>query len=212
MKKSYSMLSNSNDCYILGGFKLIHTMDPSIGDPDILSTARNLNGVAVFHTRIELLNTDTNKSYTFDVNPVTGSDTKWYYRNARKLENNDQEPYWVLSVPAGNYEVTNFTCMVTLSEPGYLPFSEKWIDAPVAKYVKKDLKFSVQNKQLVYIGDYNFSLASYICVSAKTNLYWPYRLTIDLQNNFDSVKETLLNGADSKAKEKLNNLEMISAF
>jgi hypothetical protein len=212
MNKAYNMLTNGDNCYVIGGFKLIHTVDPAVGDSEQINTGQNLNGTAIFHSRIELINTDTNKSYTFDVNPVTGSDSKWYYHDAKKLEKNDNEPYWVLSVPAGNYEVTDFTCTVTLTMPGYLPFSETWIKVPVVKLVKRDIKFSVQNKQLVYFGDYNFALASYICLNKQTKLYWPYKLTIDFKDNFDSVKQTLINGADSKTQEKMNNLEIISAL
>jgi hypothetical protein len=207
-KASGILRGNSKKCYIIGGFKLLHTMDPSVGNPEIIETGQNLNGQCGFHTKIEVLNTGNNKSYIFDVNPITGSDNRWYYRNAKKLEWNDNNPYWMIEVPAGTYEVKSFTCVVTLTMNGYLPFNEKWIDAPVSRVMGRSVNFNVQENQIVYIGDYQCSLASYICLNKITQLYWPWKLAIDLIDNFDTVNETLLN----TVKDRKTAMEIVNGL
>lgn len=207
-KASGVLKGGGNKCYLIGGFKLLHTMDPAVGDPEEIKTSQNLNGQCVFRTRIDVINTANNRSYSFDVNPVTGSNNKWYYRNDKKLEWNDHNPYWIMEVPAGTYELQNFNCSVTISMNGYLPFNEKWIDVPVSKWIGRTVNFNVAENQIVYFGDYQCSLASYFCLNKVTRLYGPCRLEIDLIDNFDSVEDALLN----LAKDRKTGREIVSGL
>ena len=105
---SKSMSDKDKDCYMLENLPMIHTRDVSVADKDIADNARDINGDSEFNTRIQLVNSDTHKTYEINLKPINGSNTTAYYRKTKQLEENTNDPYWVLKVPAGNYEIGDF--------------------------------------------------------------------------------------------------------
>jgi len=117
-----------------------------------------------------------------------------------------------LKVPAGSYELANFICSLTLTIPGYQDYREPIFDVPMEKFIKRSLNIQVQEKQIVYIGDYNTTLITFICLSKVEDL-WPFgRLGIELKDGFEEAKTAFVNGADEKLKEKLNEYQFVSAL
>jgi hypothetical protein len=198
------------DCYIIGKFVMIHTEDISIAQPEIANGASDLASLSTFSIRIELLNTNNNKTSAFFLKPVTGSST--YYKNEKQLAENAEDPYWVLKVPAGTYAITNFICSLTVKQPGYQDFREPVIEVPVSKVINRPVNFTTQPKQIIYIGDYDTILTTYICLYQVTQIYTFRNLKIDLKDNFETAKTSFINGADDKTKEKLNDYDFVSAL
>ena len=213
--KAYKALNQDKgkEGYIIGKFPLIHMKDRSIGYPQVVNEARDINSDSGFTIRFELVNTEKNKKYTIFLKPVTGSDTTTYYYGREKLlEENNNEPYWVLKVPAGSYELTDFLCSLTLTLGGYQDYRKPIFDIPIAELVKRSVNFKVQEKQIVYIGDYNTTLTTYICLNKVEALYAFRKLKIEFSDNFETTKAAFLTGADDKLKEKLNEFQFVSAL
>jgi hypothetical protein len=213
LNKAYEDLSKDKgkDCYIIGKFAMTHLEDRAVANADIASEARDINNESSFSIRIELVNIDTNKTYLIYQKPVSGS-ASVYYRNEKMLTENSNNPYWVLKVPAGTYQIRNFICNLTLTMSGYQDFRAAVLEVPVAKVAKKAIHFSARAKQLIYIGDYDTTFTTYICLNNATEIYTFRDLKIDLNNNFETVKTNFINGADDKLKEKLNGYEFISVL
>lgn len=200
--------------YIIGKFPMVHLRDSSIGYPQIINEARDINLYARFSIRFDIVNAEKKrKKYTVFLKPVTGSDTVVYYLGKEKmLEENTNDSYWVLKVPEGSYELANFICSLTLTIPGYNDYREPIFDVPMTKLIKRSLNIQVQEKQIVYIGDYNTTLITYICLNKVESLYPFGRLGIDLKDSFEEVKAGFLNGADDELKAKINEYQFVSAL
>jgi hypothetical protein len=213
LNKVYKDLSKDHgkSCYIIGKFHMTNLKDQAVADEDIASEAIDINNNAKFEIRIELFNTVTNKTYFIYPKPIIGS-ASVYYHNEKQLAANSKDPYWILKVPAGTYQIRDFLCRLMLRMDNYLDFQATVLDVPVAKVVKKALDFTAQPKQLIYIGDYDTTFTTFICLKAVTQIYTFRDLKIDLNDNFETFKTTFINGADDKLKEKLNGYEFISIF
>ncbi|HBE76873.1 MAG TPA: hypothetical protein DDW65_03705 [Firmicutes bacterium] len=209
--KAYEDLSKDKgkDCYIIGKFAMTHLEDRAVADEKIASEGRDINSECSFSTRIELVNTDTNKTFLLNLKPVNGSATA-YYHNEKMLTENSNDPYWILKVPAGTYEIRNFISSLILRMPGYQDFRAAVIETPVNRVAKKTIHFTAQEKQLIYIGDYDTTLTTYICLNAMTSIYTFRNLKIDLKDNFETLKTDFIDGANDKLKEKLNDYEFVS--
>lgn len=216
LKKAYQQLKKDNGKagYIIGKFPMVHLRDSAIGNPQIINEARDINLYSRFSIRFDLVNAEKKKQkYTVFLKPANGSDTVVYYLGKEKLlQENTDDSYWVIKVPAGTYELANFICSLTLTIPGYQDFREPIFDVPMAKLINRSLNIQVQEKQLVYIGDYHTRLITYICLNKVEALY-PYgRLGIDLVDSFEDVKAHFLNGADEALKAKLDEYQFVSAL
>jgi hypothetical protein len=213
IKKAYDDLEKDkgNDCYVIGKFPLTHLMDQTVANPDIASGARDINSNCTFDIRIELINVENNKVYLINPKPVTGS-YGGYYHNDKLLAQNSDDPFWVMKIPVGDYQIRDFICSLILRLPGYQDFRAAVVEAPVTKIVKKSISFSSQPKQIIYLGDYDMTFTTFICLNAGTQLYTFNNIKVNLENNFEAVKTDFLNGADEKLKEKLNGYEFISVL
>jgi hypothetical protein len=209
--KAYEDLNKDkgNDCYVIGNFPLTHLKDQAVANPTIVSGGREVNNICDFDIRIELINTDKNKTYLIKPKPITGSELG-YYHSEKLLAKNSNDPCWVLKIPAGNYQIRDFICSLILKMSGYEDFRAAVVDVPINKLVNKTISFSAQAKQIIYLGDYDSTFRTYICLYAGTQLYTFRDLKIDLKDNFETVKTNFINGADDKVKEKLNGYEFIS--
>ncbi len=212
LNKAYRDLNKDKgkDCYIIGKFAMTHQLNPDAALTDIATKARDINGESSFEIKIELVNTDTNKTYPIHLKPVTGS-ASIYYRSEKKLTGNGNDPYWILKVPSGTYQIRNFICSLILRMSGYHDFRAAVLEVPVAKVAKKSVRFTAQPKQLIYIGDYDTTFKTHICLAGETIYTFP-DLKIDLSDNFESFKSTFIHGANDTLKEKLNDYQLISAF
>ncbi len=216
LEKAYQELNRDNgkQGYIIGKFPMVHLLNSSIGYPQIVEEARDINLYARFSIRFELVNAEKKrKKYTIFLKPINGSDTVVYYLGKEKLlQENTNDSYWILKVPAGSYELLNFICSLTLTIPGYQDYRQPIFDVPMVELIKRSLDIQVREKQIVYIGDYNTTLITYICLNKVESLYPFGRLGIDLKNSFEEVKTDLLNSADEELKAKLNEFQFISAL
>lgn len=216
LKEAYQELNadNGKQGYIIGKFPMVHLKDSSIGYPQIVNEARDINLYSRFSIRFDLVNSEKKrKKYTVFLKPVNGSDTTVYYVGKEKmLEENTNDPYWVLKVPAGSYELANFICSLSLIIPGYQDYRDPIYDLPMTKLIKRSLNIQVQEKQIIYIGDYNTTLITFICLNKVEALYPFGRLGIELKDGFEEAKTAFINGADEKFKEKLNEYQFVSAL
>lgn len=216
LEKAYEALNSDNGKYgyIIGKFPMVHLKDSSIGYPQIINEARDINLYSRFSIRFDLVNAEKKrKKYTVFLKPVNGSDTIVYYLGKEKvLEENTSDPYWVLKVPAGSYELGNFICSLTLTIPGYNDYRDPIYDVPMTKLIKRSLNIQAQEKQIVYIGDYNTTLKTFICLNKVESLYPFGKLLIELKDDFEATKAAFINGADDKLKEKLNEYQFVSAL
>ncbi|NLY76448.1 MAG: hypothetical protein GX075_14335 [Firmicutes bacterium] len=216
LEETYKVLENDKgkSGYLIGKFPMVHLRDSSIGYPQIVNESSDINHEARFSIRMELVNTaNKRKKYTIFFKPVNGSDTGVYYLGKEKmLQENTDDPYWIIKVPAGSYELANFLCSLTLVIPGYQDFREPIYDVPMTELIKRPLNIRVNEKQIVYIGDYDTVLITYICLNKVESLYPFGRLGIKFQDNFEDAKAAFLNGADPSLKEKLNEYQFVSAL
>jgi hypothetical protein len=212
MDKAYQELSRDNgkNCYVIGSFQFIHTVDPLMLDEKIRNNAIDINYQSTFKTNIEMINTKTNQKYTWELKPVPGSST-FYYRESR-LTKNAEDPYLILKIPAGDYLLSSVVSNLCITKPGYHDFRKQMFNMTISELVKKEIHFTIQAKQIVCIGDYDCKLKTYICCNNSSMYYWSYNFNINLNDNFENLKATLLDGADDKLKAKLNQYEIVSAL
>jgi hypothetical protein len=85
-------------------------------------------------------------------------------------------------------------------------------NVPFSKVLKKEIKFSVQPKQIVYIGDYEGEFRTFIWLSNENRLYTYRNLSFTVTDNFETVKTKFIEEANDKTKEKINALEFVSAL
>ena len=216
LKETYQELNRDNgrQGYIIGKFPMVHLRDSSIGYPQIINEARDINLYSRFSIRFDIVNSEKKrKKYTVFLKPVSGSDTVVYYLGKEKmLEENNNDSYWVLKVPAGSYELANFICSLTLTIPGYNDYREPIYDMPMTELIKRSVNIQVQEKQIVYIGDYDTTLKTYICLNKVEALYPFGRLGINFKDGFEDAKAAFLSGADESLKEKINEYQFVSAL
>ena len=103
-------------------------------------------------------------------------------------------------------------CSLTLSLAGYQSYRAPVIVVPVTKLIKRNVSIAAQPKQIVYIGDYDTTLITYICLYQQNRLGIFRNLQIDLKNNLDDRKNSFMSSADDKTKAKLDNFQFISAL
>lgn len=211
IEKAYKTISQNNgkDAFIIGNFSMIHTKNRDIVPDDIREACQDIGNSCSYYVRMQLTNTEKNTQYLFDMKPITGSTA---YRDAKKLEQNAKDPYWVLQVPPGNYEISNFIIKVNINMQGYHTFSEEMLNVPVSKIINRQINFNAAANQIVYIGDFDTVLETYICLAGDNRIYWPRRVNINLNNNFETVKTNFLNGADDKSKDKISAYDFVSAL
>ncbi len=200
--------------YIIGKFPMTHYKDGLYGTLEIGDRLRDINPYSRFSIRFNIVEAEKKKKkYTVFLKPVTGSDTTAYYPGREEyLLKNTIDPFWVLKVPAGSYELEDFICSLTLNIPGYHDWRGAIYDGPMAKLINRSLNIQVQEKQIVYIGDYHTIIKTFISLD-KDNRVYPFgNILIQLQNGFEEAKNTFLIGADDKLKEKLNEYQVVSAL
>ncbi len=199
--------SKGKTCFIFGSFKLVHTRW-NIRDPKLVGSVEDVNNDCKCLISLDLLNVDTNKSFQLKLKPVTGSNTIDYA--ASLLSKNDEDPYWVIELPPGNYELATVTFRLTMDRIGYFYFDEDIVTIPIARDIKRRISFNAQAKQLIYIGDYDVDFKSNIGLVAVTQIYPYHQLKVKLTDNFEATKTTLINATE--AKDKLDAFELISAL
>ncbi len=208
--KTYKSLKGSSDsfCYIIGKFPMTHISDSSIGIPEVVEKGLDVNEYSMFVTKIKIKNSDSGRTYDFDLKAVSGSNPAYY--SEKKLSENTNDSYYVLRVPSGKYELTNLSSNLSLYQPNYSTFTSQILDVPVSRMINKTISFSTEPKQIVYIGDYNTFFITYICSYEQTSLY-PFRvIKMELKDDFETFKTTFINGADEKTKAKLEEYEFVS--
>ncbi|HYH03017.1 MAG TPA: hypothetical protein VEC37_07955 [Bacillota bacterium] len=211
MEKAYKTIGKSkgNSCFIVGRFTILHKNDPSIADPKLVQGKENINTDCLFNTCMELVNLENNKKYELEFKPIPGSVARYYF-SQKKLEENAADPYWILEVPQGNYELDNVICKFTLRKDGFMDYNDQLFNIPVARLLHKKISIQAKPNQIVYIGDFQANLTTHFIMDAQ-NYFYPFRkFNLEYSNNFESAKSALINGANDKIKEKLNQFEIVS--
>jgi hypothetical protein len=144
------------------------------------------------------------------MNPLTGSSTTYYFES--RLVKEVQELYWFLEVPAGNYEVTEISCMLSLRMASYYDYDKPLFNYPISQFAQRKVIATLQPKQIVYLGDYDANFRSNILLFGIGGLGRYFNFKLDVNNNLDAAKTILLEGADPKLPEKLKNYTIISAL
>jgi hypothetical protein len=123
------------------------------------------------------------------------------------LERNTVDPYWVLKVPSGNYELDTIVCKYRISKDGYYDFQSTLFEGPISRALHKRITFQADSGQIIYLGDYQCLLATYIYLTSTT-ICPLYKVKFKLENNFENAKTLLLNST-ANFQEKLGRLELI---
>jgi hypothetical protein len=202
--------SDANSCFLIGGFTLLHKSDRSLVNAQIAEKVGEEDNQffdGTFYTKIELVNREKAKRYKIDLKPITGCE-HGYYRNQKELERNTADPYWVLEVPPGSYELDTIACNYRLAKDGYYDYQSTLFQGPLSRVLHQRITFQANSGQIIYMGDYQCLLATYIYWSL--DLICPlFKTNIKLDNNFENVKNLLLNTNDN-FKKKLDRFELIS--
>lgn len=199
---------NKENAFIVGSFTMVHEKwdycDPNIKFPEDINKNSRTKLV------VSLQNLDTNKVYNLEFKPITGSTISAYSK--KLLENNSQEPYWILEVPPGAYALTTVSFKLSIIKPGYVDFEEEeMVTVPLSRDIKRDVSFDAKAKQILYVGDYFAEFKTNIVLFNNTRFYPYNQFKIALSDNFAKMKEDLLNHANEK-RSNINDYEIVSVF
>lgn len=202
--------SDKDSCLLIGSFTLLHKTDPSIVPATFAEDKSILNMDCRFDTFVEIVNPASQKKYAIGFKPIPGSNPRYY--NSKKFDENAADPYWVLEVPAGTYQLDTIVCKYSIHKDGYEDYYSHLFDVPVSRVVHQKITVEAKAGQVIYLGDYAAQLATHILFDNHSTLYPFSTFDMTLKNNFDAAKTTLMEKVDEKTKAKLSQMEFVSAL
>ncbi len=207
---AYKEFSNSDgaQCFVVGSFKVIHTKW-DIQDPELDNT-ESINNSSMCSLTASLERLDNNKNYKLKFKPVSGSDSILYPK--KTLAKNDDDPFWVIPIQPGEYELTTVTFRLTMNKNGYRPFDTEIFTVPLMRDLKRKIRFTAKPNQLIYIGDYAADFKTNIRLSQMTSIYTANQCKFSLADNFEAFNATLTARAKERAKTKLSTIEIVDAL
>lgn len=201
---------DENSCFLIGSFTLLHKTDPSIVPATLAEDKSPLNMDCRFNTFMEIVNPESQKKYAVGFKPIAGSNPRYY--NSKKFAENGADPYWILEVPAGTYQLDTIVAKYSIHKDGYEDYFSHLFDVPVSRVVQQKIFIDAKAGQIVYIGDFEANLTTHILLDNQNRLY-PFRMfNMALKNNFDAAKTALMEKVDEKTKAKLSQMEIVSAL
>ncbi len=200
--------SDGTSCFVAGSFKVIHTKW-DIQDPELDNT-ESINNSTICSLAASLEQLDNNKNYKLKFKPVSGSDSILYPK--KTLVKNDDDPFWVIAIQPGEYELTTVTFRLTMNKSGYRPFDAEIFTVPLMRDLKRKIRFTAKANQLIYIGDYEADFKTNIRLSRITSIYPVNQCKFSLTDNFEAFNAILTARANERAKTKLATIEMVDAL